>query len=69
MSPQSLEYVAWAWMALALVTCVVLFRVAPPFGRHASERWGPMLGTRLGWVLMELPSLLIMAAFLARGMP
>lgn len=69
MTPATLSGIAWAWMALALATCIVLFRVAPPFGRHASERWGPMLGTRLGWVLMELPSLLIMGAFLARGMP
>jgi len=69
MPVETLNGIAWAWMALALVTCVVLFRIAPPFGRHASERWGPMLGTRLGWVLMELPSLLIMGAVLARGMP
>ena len=66
---ETLDGISWAWMALALLTCVVLFRVAPPFGRHASERWGPMLGTRLGWVLMELPSLLIMGVFLVRGMP
>lgn len=69
MTPATLDSIAWAWMALALVTCVVLYRVAPPFGRHASERWGPMLGTRLGWVLMELPSLSIMGVFLVRGMP
>lgn len=69
MTPATLANMAWAWMALAVVTCAVLFRVAPPFGRHASARWGPTLDTRLGWMVMELPSLLVMGVFLFRGAP
>ena len=55
---------SYAWIALAIPTAIVLLRVAPPFGRHTSSRWGPTLDTRLGWFVMELPSLSIMSAFL-----
>jgi len=67
MSTATLEQATFAWIALALVTCAVLYKVPAPFGRHASDRFGPTMDTRLGWVLMELPSFAIMAYFLAFG--
>jgi 3-oxo-5-alpha-steroid 4-dehydrogenase 1 len=63
----TLNLLALTWMALALPTWLVLLRVAAPFGRHTSERWGPTIDNRLGWVLMELPSLALMTGFLIFG--
>ncbi len=45
-----------AWFGLAGVLFVVLFFVAAPYGRHSRQGWGPTLGARTGWVLMETPS-------------
>lgn len=44
---------AWLWIALALVTGVVLMRVTAPYGRHRRSGWGPTIPQRVGWVVME----------------
>jgi hypothetical protein len=63
----ALNLIVYAWIAIAAVTYFVLQHVAAPFGRHTSARWGPTLDNRVGWMLMELPSLLIMGYFLLFG--
>ena len=50
-----------AWMALAVFTLGVLLLIKAPYGRHARTGWGPTIPNRLGWVLMETPSVLVMA--------
>ena len=57
------QLVCVVWIVLAIATWAVLQRVAAPFGRHTSTRWGPTVDTRAGWIAMELPSLAIMASF------
>lgn len=59
--------VVWAWIGLAAIVHVTMFFVTAPFGRHTSEKWGPTIDNRLGWFIMELPSLAIMAYFLVFG--
>lgn len=44
---------------LAVVTFVILFYINAPYGRHQRQGWGPALSTRLGWLLMESPSVLV----------
>jgi 3-oxo-5-alpha-steroid 4-dehydrogenase 1 len=46
-----------AWMALAVVTFVLLFFVTAPYGRFTRSGWGPRISARLGWILMETPVL------------
>lgn len=46
-----------AWMILAAVTFVALFFVTAPYGRFTRSGWGPRIGPRWGWVLMETPVL------------
>lgn len=46
-----------AWMGLAVVTFVVLFFITAPYGRFTRGGWGPRVGARLGWILMETPVL------------
>lgn len=52
-------------IGLAALTIVSLVFVSAPYGRHERKGWGPRIGGRLGWVLMELPaSLLWLAIYL-----
>jgi steroid 5-alpha reductase family enzyme len=57
--------VASVWLVLSVAVFVLLLFVPAPFGRHTSNRFGPTVGNRLGWFLMEIPSLAVMVAFLA----
>ena len=38
---------------LAVVVFVMLFFITAPYGRHVRRGWGPDLGSRLAWVVME----------------
>jgi 3-oxo-5-alpha-steroid 4-dehydrogenase 1 len=48
-----------AWMALAVVTFILLFFVNAPYGRFTRSGWGPRVSARLGWILMETPVLVV----------
>lgn len=67
MTSITLQLATSIWILIALVVFVALQYVTAPFGRHTSEKWGPQINNKLGWILMELPSLLIMAYFLIWG--
>ncbi len=47
------------WMSIALMIFFVNLKIKAPYGRHTKNSWGPMIDNRLGWVLMELPALVI----------
>lgn len=47
----------------------VQMRIAAPYGRHARAGWGPTIDNRLGWILMELPSLLLVGYFFLTNQP
>ena len=47
-------------MFIALAVFFMLFFVTAGYGRHDRRFWGPEINTRLGWFLMELPTLVIM---------
>ncbi|MBK7554550.1 MAG: hypothetical protein IPI55_08105 [Flavobacteriales bacterium] len=67
MELRTLEWITYGWIALAVIVHVVMFFVTAPFGRHTSAKWGPTINNKLGWFIMELPSLGIMVYFLFRG--
>lgn len=67
MELSTLNTIAYIWLAIALVVHVTMFFVTAPFGRHTSKRWGISINNKLGWVIMELPSLAIMVYFLIFG--
>ena len=69
MTNEIFQIVVYAWIALAVVTFVVLLFVTAPFGRHSSQNWGPMINARLGWVLMEIPSPTLLSYFFFTGTP
>lgn len=67
MSINTLQLLTYFWILVALIVHVTMFYVTAPFGRHTSEKWGLLIDNKLGWMLMELPSLLIMTYYLYWG--
>lgn len=67
MSINTLQILTGLWIFIALIVHVTMFYVTAPFGRHTSEKWGLLIDNKLGWMLMELPSLLIMTYYLCWG--
>jgi 3-oxo-5-alpha-steroid 4-dehydrogenase 1 len=56
-----------AWFVLSAVIFVTLFFIVAPYGRHTRRSWGPQIGDKLGWVIMEAPASLLFAAFFVLG--
>jgi 3-oxo-5-alpha-steroid 4-dehydrogenase 1 len=67
MSLQILYFIAYVWLAIAVVIHITMFYVTAPFGRHTSDKWGILVNNKLGWVVMEFPSLFLMGYFLFWG--
>jgi protein-S-isoprenylcysteine O-methyltransferase Ste14 len=38
---------------------ILLFFVSAPYGQHIRKGWGPNLNNKLGWFLMEIPTVLL----------
>ena len=56
-----------SWFVLAVVICVALFFIVAPYGRHTRRNWGPAIGDKLGWIVMEAPSPILFAALFVLG--
>lgn len=65
---ETIEWICYAWIGIALIVHITMFFVKAPFGRHSTEKWGITINNKLGWFIMELPSLLIMIFFLLQGL-
>lgn len=37
----------------------ILIKIKAPYGRHTSKKWGITISNKIGWILMELPALLV----------
>lgn len=57
----------YAWIGLALITFASLFFVSAPYGRFLRKNWGPEIPNWFGWIIMELPSPVLMAYFVIIG--
>ena len=58
-SHETFDIICWIWIAVAVIIFPILLKVKQPYGRHSKNNWGPMINNRLGWFLMEFPSLAI----------
>lgn len=59
--------VLFTWLVLAIITAPVLLRVTAPYGRYASALWGRAIANRLGWIIMEVPAVLVFGFFFLMG--
>jgi len=57
------------WTLIALIIFPILLKVKAPYGRHTSEKWGRLIDNRTGWLIMELPSLLLFTILSVTGNP
>jgi len=55
------------WLVLAAVTFCALFFITAPYGRFTREGWGPKINRIWGWIVMEMPSPLLMIVFFILG--
>lgn len=61
--------VEYIMIVFAVVVFFALRYITPGYGMFYTSKWGPTVGNRLGWVMMEAPSFICMAllwAFSAR---
>jgi len=61
---QSIIYI---WLGIAILIFLLLLRIAAPYGRHASAKWGPQIDNHYGWFFMEFPALVVMLYFLIKN--
>jgi len=55
------------WIGIALIMIPILLSITAPYGRHSRRDWGPMIPNRLGWIIMELPSIIMFITFFLVG--
>jgi 3-oxo-5-alpha-steroid 4-dehydrogenase 1 len=46
-------------LVAAAIVFPVLFFIPAPYGRHGRAGWGPTMNARAGWMLMELPAVVV----------
>lgn len=49
----------YSLLALSVVVFLVLMFITAPYGRHARGGWGPEIPSRVGWILMEAPCVIV----------
>jgi len=47
----------------AVIVLILLFFISAPYGKFLRKGWGPTIRTKWAWMLMELPSPLLMTFF------
>jgi len=49
----------WGFGILSIIVFIILFFVSAPYGRHRRDNWGPEINNKIGWFLMEFPTVII----------
>lgn len=60
LSWHSYQTILYIWIAVAVLIFFLLLKITAPYGRHSSAKWGPQLPNHIGWLLMELPVLIVL---------
>ena len=67
MKETTFYFIVYTWIAIALFIFPLVLKIAAPYGRHPTSKWGVLIDNRAGWILMELPALLVFAGFYLFG--
>ena len=60
LSRAAYQSILYIWIGVALLLFFLLLKITAPYGRHSAANWGPMIANSTGWLLMELPVLLVL---------
>ena len=63
----TLDIIAIVWTLLALALVPTQLKTTAPYGRHTRTDWGPSIGNRLGWTIMEVVSLVVFVGLFLFG--
>ncbi|WP_456462315.1 DUF1295 domain-containing protein [Reichenbachiella sp.] len=63
MTKNEFNTICFVWILVALAAFILLQFVTAPYGRHTQKGWGIEISNKWGWIIMELPSFLIMLYF------
>lgn len=55
------------WTGIGVLAFPWLLHQTAPYGRHTSTKFGPLMSNRWGWMIMELPVLIIFTALFLNG--
>lgn len=53
------NFVMILFLIIGIAIFILLFFVAAPYGQHIRKGWGPNINNKLGWFIMELPTVVI----------
>ncbi len=56
------RYLLISWVAIAVLVFFLLLFITAPYGRYIRKGWGPEISNRIGWLLMETPSLIVFSS-------
>jgi 3-oxo-5-alpha-steroid 4-dehydrogenase 1 len=62
MSTQTFYLIVYIWIGIAVLIFPFVLKITAPYGRHITKKWGPLIGNRAGWIIMEFPALFFFAA-------
>ncbi len=60
---ENISYFIYGWIALGVIIFLILLVQRAPYGRFRGGNWGPEIGNRLGWIVMESPSFFLFSFF------
>ena len=53
------EIFVYSWIVIGFLSFPFILRYDAPYGRHTSKNWGPLVDNKIGWIVMELPALIV----------
>ena len=56
--------ILFVWLGISIIAFITLLFKSAPYGRHSVSSWGPSMSSRLGWILMESPTVYLMILFM-----
>ncbi|MFX0031338.1 MAG: methyltransferase [Candidatus Hodarchaeota archaeon] len=61
------NYIMLIFSIVGIAMFILLLFVPAPYGQHINEKWGPTINNKLGWFIMEIPTIIIYLFFYLIG--
>jgi len=68
MAKELFNQIVIVWILLGVIVFIVNLKIIAPYGRHASKKWGLLIDSRLAWIVMEAPVLILVMYFVLTSM-